>query len=377
MSSVSVILGFLTKEFRQIGRSKEMLVVIFILPLVQLLIMGFAVTNEVKNVKIIFFDHDNSPASRQLIDAFSSTDRFRVIPAPLNAKPEDMLARWQTQVAIVIPVGFGRDLNSFRSPSIEVVSDGIDGNTAAIANSYVSQICANYIRKLLEGKDPFLMSKLGSAGSNINLITRMWFNPDLVSSWNIIPGIIAVLVTVTSMMLSAISLVKEKEIGTLEQLMVTPVTKPELLTGKLIPYLLITLVQMVVAFIFAHFIHGTRVEGSVLSLFAFSGLYFFTTLGLGIFISTMVSSQQQAMFFSWFTMVIIILLSGFFVPVQNMPKAIRVLSFFNPMSHYLTALREIMIKGTPFIDLIKEFYVLVASGAICFGFSILRFKKVA
>jgi ABC-2 type transport system permease protein len=375
MTSPSVILGFLKKEFLQICRSREMLIVIFLLPLIQLVIMGFAVSNEVKHVKLSFFDNDRSAISQQLIAAFSSTDRFDIIPVSPNVSATEMIARWKTQVAIVIPSGFGKDLSSFRKPSLQVLSDGIDGNTASIANTYVNNICFSYLQQFLKTKDPSVLAHFSSGKVTSNLITRMWFNPDLKTSWNIIPGIIAVLVTVTSMMLSAISLVKEKELGTLEQLMVTPVTKTELLAGKLLPYLIITMVQMLVSFIFAHIVHGTHIEGSVLDMFAFSIVYFFTTLGMGIFISTMVSSQQQAMFFSWFMMVLIILLSGFFIPVQNMPPAIRAISFFNPMSHYLTALREIIVKGTQFHNLLKEFFVLLASGVFSFGISVLKFRK--
>jgi len=203
----------------------------------------------------------------------------------------------------------------------------------------------------------------------------MSFNPDLKSSLNTIPGIIAILVTVTSMMLSAISLVKEKELGTLEQLMVTPVKRYQLMAGKLIPYLIITLVQLQVAILLAGLIFGLELAGSYFSLILFSVIYLFTSLGLGILISSRVNSQQQAMFFSWFIMVVMILLSGFFVPIRNMPQSIQWISFINPLSHYMTVLREIVVKGSSLAQLSRELWILSASGLLVFGFSVLSFRK--
>lgn len=375
MRSLGVIGSFLLKEFRQILRSREMLVVLFALPAVQLLLMGFAVTNEVKNLTLSFYDYDNSALSHSLMASFETGDRFRIVPAPANTTPEELLADWRCKVVIVIPRGFGRDFTSGRQPSLQVISDGIDGNTAALANSYVSGTLADFVQKRLQRKDTAFLAARAPQPPRINLITRMSFNPDLKSSAGIIPGIIAVLVTITSMLLSAISLVKEKELGTLEQLMVTPAKKHQLLAGKLIPYLLITLLQMQVAMILARVIFGITVAGSYPALMLFSLVYLFTTLGLGILISTRVASQQQAMFFSWFVMVVAILLSGFFVPVRNMPAGIRLIAFFNPLSHYMTVLREIVVKGSSMMQLSRELLILSVSGAVIFGISIASFRK--
>ncbi|HOH79723.1 MAG TPA: ABC transporter permease [Candidatus Cloacimonadota bacterium] len=375
MSGLSVIGSFLKKEFRQILRSREMLIVLFALPAMQLLVMGFAVTNEVKNLTLSFFDYDNSPLSRNLCASFSQGDRFRVVPVSQAGKPEELLFRWQSKVVIVIPKGFARDVYSGRQVSLQVISDGIDGNTAALATTYAGGYLAEFAQKLEARKDLGWRALKKAPDKRINLISRMSFNPDLKSSSNIIPGIIAVLVTVTSMLLSAISLVKEKELGTLEQLMVTPVKKHQLLAGKLIPYLLITLLQMQVAMLLARIIFGVTVSGSYAVLLLFSLVYLFTTLGLGILISTRVQSQQQAMFFSWFIMVVAILLSGFFVPVRNMPEGIRLIAWFNPLSHYMTVLREIVVKGSGLIQLGREFAVLLGSGALIFGISVISFRK--
>lgn len=371
MTSHKVLASFILKEFRQLARSREMLAVLFLLPAIQLLIMGFAVTNEVKNVDISFFDYDKSQLSRGLIESFSSTDRFRIVPIENSGHPEELLFSWKSKVVLVIPAGFEKDCLSLNKPILQVISDGIDGNSAALANAYVQSCIMRFSKSLLSTRDPNLIQ----LKPDTQLLVRMSFNSDLKSNLNIIPGIIAVLVTVTSMVLSALSLAKEKELGTLEQLLVTPVRKYQLLAGKLLPYLIITMLQMQVAVLLAGFIFGISIAGSYLVLMLFSLIYLFTTLGLGILISTRVSSQQQAMFFSWFMMVVMILLSGFFVPVQNMPKVIRGISFLSPLSHYMTVLREIVVKGSSLAQLSRELTFLICGGIGIFGFSLLSFRK--
>ncbi|MDD2423082.1 MAG: ABC transporter permease [Candidatus Cloacimonetes bacterium] len=373
MISPKVIGSFIKKEFKQIMRSREMLIVLFALPAVQLLVMGFAVTNEVKNLKLSFLDYDRSSISRALIQSFDSSDRFRIVPVDTAANPQELISAWKASVVIVFPPGFGEDYQQGRQSNLQVIVDGIDGNTASVANSYVSGVVGDFHRKRMQ--ESLRRSPMPRLNTQVEMLSSMSFNPDLKGSLNTIPGIIAILVTVTSMMLSAISLVKEKELGTLEQLLVTPVKKAELMAGKLIPYLIITLVQLQVAIVLGGLIFRIELAGSYGLLLLFSVIYLFTTLGLGILISTKVDSQQQAMFFSWFTMVVIILLSGFFVPVQNMPRGIRWISFFNPLSHYMTVLREIVIKGSGLAQLMREFWILSGSGVVIFGLSVISFRK--
>ncbi|MDZ4182975.1 MAG: ABC transporter permease [Candidatus Cloacimonadaceae bacterium] len=373
MKALKVIGSFIKKEFRQIIRSREMLIVLFGLPAIQLLVMGFAVTNEVKNLRMSFLDYDGSAGSRALIQSFGSSDRFQVVPVKGSEKPGDLVSAWKSQVVLVIPPDFGKNLKLGRVGDLQVILDGIDGNSASVANAYVSGVVRSFMDKEMQGA----MRKLPQQRSDpqVELISRMSFNPDLKSSMNTIPGIIAILVTVTSMMLSAISLVKEKELGTLEQLMVSPVKKYQLMAGKLIPYLIITLLQLQVAILLAGIIFRIELAGSYVVMMLFSVIYLFTTLGLGILISTKVNTQQQAMFFSWFIMVIIILLSGFFVPIQNMPRAIQWISMFNPLSHYMTVLREIVIKGSGIAQLYRELAILGSSGLVIFSLSVMSFRK--
>lgn len=373
MKALKVIGSFIKKEFRQIIRSREMLIVLFGLPAIQLLVMGFAVTNEVKNLRMSFLDYDGSAGSRALIQSFGSSDRFQVVPVKGSEKPGDLVSAWKSQVVLVIPPDFGKNLKLGRVGDLQVILDGIDGNSASVANAYVSGVVRSFMAKEMQGAMRILPQQRGDP--QVELISRMSFNPDLKSSMNTIPGIIAILVTVTSMMLSAISLVKEKELGTLEQLMVSPVKKYQLMAGKLIPYLIITLLQLQVAIVLAGIIFRIELAGSYVVMMLISVIYLFTTLGLGILISTKVNTQQQAMFFSWFIMVIIILLSGFFVPIQNMPRAIQWISMFNPLSHYMTVLREIVIKGSGIAQLYRELAILGSSGLVIFSLSVMSFRK--
>ena len=373
MSSAGVITSFIKKEFWQIMRSREMLIVLFAMPAVQLLVMGFAVTNEVKNLRLGILDYDRSASSRDLANSFGSGDRFQLVPVSESDNAAELISSWKTQLVLVIPPDFGADYQMGKQSSLQLVLDGIDGNSAAVANSYAAGVIADFHQR--QSKTRLHRAPLPRLNSEVQLISQMSFNPDLKSSLNTIPGIIAILVTVTSMMLSAISLVKEKELGTLEQLMVTPVKRYQLMAGKLIPYLIITLVQLQVAILLAGLIFGLELAGSYFTLILFSVVYLFTSLGLGILISSRVNSQQQAMFFSWFIMVVMILLSGFFVPIRNMPQSIQWISFINPLSHYMTVLREIVVKGSSLAQLSRELWILSASGLLVFGFSVLSFRK--
>ncbi len=377
MISFSAIVSFLRKEFLQILRSREMLVMIFVFPIVELLFLGFAVSNEVRHVRLAFLDYDRSAESRELVSAFSSTDRFDIVPAEISDTPYTILQSWRAQAVVVIPAHFGRDLNRLDGPALQIVLDGVDGNTTTISSAYCSGIIQSFIRKELKSRDPRLLAMLTgqTLTGGVDLRHRMWFNPDLRSSLFIIPGIVAVLVTITSMLLSAMSLVREKEIGTLEQLMVTPVSKIELLIGKLVPFWLISFVQMAISLVFAFLIFGVRPTGNIPALFLFSNVYLFTTLGLGIFISTWSSSQQQAMFFAWFCMVFMLLLGGMFIPVANMPAAIRAIAAINPMNHFMVVVRELVIKGAGFHELHNEFLILLAFGTVCLGGSVIAFRK--
>jgi ABC-2 type transport system permease protein len=365
----------LIKEFKQIFRTREMVGVIFGMPLIQLVVLGFSITNEVKNVSLLISDLDNSRMSREIVRSFENTDRFTIIGYTIDQQRiEESIQKWESQIAIIIPRGFGSDYERGKDAEIQLLADGVDGNTSGIALGYAQGILADYqlpnkisIRRLTQS--PNRPARL------VQMEERMWFNEDLDNAQYMIPGIIAVLVTVVSMMLSSINLVREKEIGTLDQLMVSPLKRYQLLMGKILPFLILTFVEVGIVLFFGQLIFSIEVKGSYFLLAGLAFLYLFTTLGLGIFISTITSTQQQAMFVSWFFMVFMIMVSGFFIPIENMPNLMQKMTYLSPMRYFLYIVRDIIQKDVSFFYLLKDIVPMTIYGLLIFVISTIKFQK--
>jgi ABC-2 type transport system permease protein len=365
----------LIKEFKQIFRTREMVAIIFGMPIIQLVILGFTITNEAKNVSLMISDRDNSRMSREIVRSFENTDRFTIVEYTTDQqKIEESIQKWEAQIALIIPTGFGKNYERGRDAEIQLLADGVDGNTSGIALGYAQGILAEFQTSkkinLLSRSLPF-----NKQARLIKMEERLWFNEDLDNAQYMIPGIIAVLVTIISMMLSSINLVREKEIGTLEQLMVTPLKRHELLMGKILPFLILTFIEMGIVLIFGQIIFSVEVKGSYFLLGSLAFLFLFTTLGLGIFISTITSTQQQAMFVSWFFMVFMIMISGFFIPIDNMPAFMQKLTYLSPMRYFLYIVRDIVQKDTSFIYLLKDIIPMTIYGLLIFIASTIKFQK--
>ena len=372
---MSIIKHLLIKEFKQIFRTREMLAIMFGVPVVQLIVLGFTITNEVKNVSLIISDRDNSQISREIVRTFNQTDRFTIVDYITDQrKIETALQNWQAQVALVIPGGFSKDYQRGRTGEIQLLADGLDGNTAGIALGYAQQLLVPFLTPSTANIQ-FINRQGASAIHLVQMDERMWFNENLDNAQYMIPGIICVLITVISMMLSSINLVREKEIGTLEQLMVTPIKKYQLLLGKILPFLILTFIELGIVTFFGRLIFSVEIQGSYLLLAGLSFLFLFTTLGLGIFISTITSTQQQAMFVSWFFMVFMIMVSGFFIPIDNMPDFIQKLTYLNPMRYYLYIVRDIIQKDAAWFYLLKDAIPMTLYGLLIFVISTLKFQK--
>jgi ABC-2 type transport system permease protein len=365
----------LMKEFKQIFRTREMVAIIFGMPIIQLIVLGFTITNEVKNVSLIISDRDNSRISREIVRSFENTDRFTITEYSTNqAKIEKSIQEWDAQIALIIPNGFEKDFERGTDAEIQLLADGLDGNSAGITLAYAQGILADFqmpdIVKLRG-----LNQTSGKPKHMIQMEERMWFNEDLDNAQYMIPGIIAVLITVVSMMLSSINLVREKEIGTLEQLMVTPLKRHELLMGKILPFLILTFVELGIVLIVGQIVFSVEVKGSYLLLAGLAFLFLFTTLGLGIFISTITNTQQQAMFVSWFVMVFMIMISGFFIPIENMPVFMQKLTYVSPMRYFLHIVRDIIQKDASLIYLLKDAIPMTLYGLLIFVVSTIKFQK--
>lgn len=368
------ILYLIQKEFRQILREKAFIGLIFGMPFIQIVILGFAITTDVKNVPITIVDLDHSSMSRSLTEAFSVTESFNYIGLAESEKhAQKLIDAGMVKIAVIIPPNFERDLKNGAQPQVQAVIDGVDGNSAGVALAYVNQIAFKLQREWL-GASGMPAAKMKDVHLT-EIRPRMLYNPSLESVNNIVPGIIAVLLTMITAFLTGMSIVKEKEIGTLEQLMVTPISNSELLLGKIIPFVIVAFLLMNVGILAAGLIFGLWMEGSLLALYVMSLLFILSTLGVGIFASTITKTQQQAMFIVWFFMIFAILLSGFFIPIENMPKGIQIITYLNPLRYFMVVIREIYLKGTEFMYLWKEALAMAAFGLFTFISAALRFQK--
>ncbi|MDZ7372697.1 MAG: ABC transporter permease [candidate division KSB1 bacterium] len=360
------------KEFRQIRRDRPMLGIIFVVPLVQLLILANVFTTETKHVKLLMVDMDRSRASRELLRVFSNTDRFDIVghlddPTPVR---EEMQA-WRAQAALVIPPHFERDLLRGQAPQLQLVLDGVDGNTAGVALGYAEGI----FRHFLEALPAPAAAQTDLRGAPIRLEERMFYNPNLSSQQYMVPGLVVALLTIIPMLLTAMSFARERELGTLEQLLVTPIRKHELLLGKLVPYLVLSYIELSFVTTAAVLAFRIHVEGSLVLLAGLGLVYLFTTLGLGIFVSTIAESQQQAMFVAYFFAVFMLLMSGFFIPIPNMPELLKKLTYLDPMRYFMAIVRDIFQKGSPLRYLLRDAIPMAAFGLAIFGFSVAKFRK--
>lgn len=362
------------KEFRQIFRDPMMPRIIFLMPLIQLLILGFAATTDVRNIDVSVLDMDRSSASRALVDAHYATDLFR--PGPAAHDPGDLqqfLARGRADMTLWIPADFERRLVERKPATVGVVLDGRNSSQAGRAAGYVAAIFQRESRTLLEQEG--LAPAAAAPVPQVQKITRFFYNPQLESRYYMVPGIVAMLVTVISLLLTGMAVVREKEIGTLEQLMVTPITSLELVAGKTLPFVVITFVELAVGTLLAMLIYDLVLVGSFLVLAFASLIYLLVTLGGGLLASTVSKTQQQAMFTVWFFMVFFILTSGFFYPVDNMPDVVRWSTYINPMRYYMSIIRAVFLKGAGLADLGGQLLPLAILGVVAFSGAVLRFQK--
>ena len=369
------ILYLMRKEFKQVFRTREMLSIIFVAPMIQMLVLGFAISTEVKNVSLIIADFDRSSTSREILRAFEHTDRFRIVGYESSYRGiDDAIHRWRAQMAIVIPPNFGRDLQRGLQPEVQLIVDGLDGNTAGVALGYATGILQQFGEMVLRQR---MLARPDAAIPVHQVLAedRMWYNLDLKPEQYMIPGIVVLLVTIISTLLSAMSLVREKEIGTMEQLMVTPLKRYQLILGKILPFLILAFVELGIVLVVAQLIFSIHIVGSYALLAGMAFLYLFATLGLGIFISTITQTQQQAMFVSWFFLIFMILMSGFFIPIENMPPLLQKITYINPMRYFMYIMREIFQKGSSFHFLLKDLVPMTAFGLLIFTFSVLKFQK--
>ncbi|ACL03723.1 ABC-2 type transporter [Desulfatibacillum aliphaticivorans] len=359
----------LIKEFLQMFRDKRMRMVIMVMPLVQLTILSMALTTDVKNIKVAIVDRDNTVESRSLISGFSDSQYFDVaMTLRDDSRLPQMLDKGEVLAAISIPYGFSEDLKSGKQSPVQIICDGIFSNDTAIIMNYAGQATALFNSRHLE-------KVAGKIADAVNLEGRAWYNPNLESKYYYVPGLIAVMLILVGLVLTSMAIVREKEIGTIEQVMVTPIRKSEFIIGKTLPFLITGYVTMTLMFIIAYLVFGIRIQGSLLLLYACSGVYITGNLGLALLVSVTARTQQQALLTAFLIIVPAILLSGFIFPIHNMPEGVQAATIFNPMRWYLLILHSIALKGVGAESLIKP---IIAQAALAAGFlslAIMKFQK--
>ncbi len=362
---------FVRKEFIQLFRDKKNRPILIIAPLVQLLVFGYVVTTDIRNITVGFLDQSHTKESRMLIDAFNANKTFNIIY--YTDKPKDLeqkLLKRKIDLAIKVGPDFSERIRKRETANIQILTDGSMSNMAAVRIAYTSLVLDGLNQKFIKELYPFKM-EYGKVDARI----RTWYNPNLYSQNFFVPGIVAFLVMILTLLFTSMAIIKEKEAGTMEQLIVTPIKPYELILGKTIPYIIIALAQMVAVTIFAVFWFHIPLVGSIPLLFFATCIFLLSTLGIGLFISTISSTQQQAMMTTFFFLLPAFMLSGFVFPIANMPQVVQWLTYLNPLMYFLIIIRGIFLKGVGIEVLWPQFISLMILGLIVFAGAVRRFRK--
>lgn len=370
--SVQRIIALLKKEFGQLFRDRRLLPIVFLAPVLQLTFLGFAASLDVKNISMVVCDLDKSMESRTFIQRFTNSGYFTIEYATEDySSIQQYIDDNKVNMALVVPAKFGDRVVRRDPAKVQVLLDGSEGSTAAITMGYISQIIAGsstqILTEVLGGRIP---------AARVDAEIRAWYNPSLKSRNFMVPGVLVLILLITTTNLTAMAIVREKEVGTLEQILVTPIRSYELILGKLIPFTIVGMTNVSVVLTVMVFGFGIPIKGSILLLFTLSGFFLLNTLGVGLFVSTISRTQQQAMMTAiFFIMMPMMYISGFVFPIENMPKPLQFLSLGIPMRYYLIVIRSIILKGVGLSTLWLEATMLLTMGVTILTASALRFRK--
>lgn len=367
------LLFLLRKEFLQIFRNKLILRMIFALPLIQLILLPHAATYEMKNITLSVVDHDHSEYSRKLINKFTASGYFQLTDYSATYKQAlDKVEKDVADLIVEIPQGFERDLIRDSETKIMIAANAISGQTAGLAVAYSNSIVRDFNNDIRIELIP--QSRLNTIPV-IEITSSNWFNPLMNYKDFIVPGVLALLITLVGYLMAALNIVKEKEVGTIEQLNVSPIKKYQFILSKLIPFWFIGLIVMSFGFVISFIIYGIYPEGSFWVGYLFAGVYLIALLGFGLLTSTFADTQQQAMFIAYFFMLVFILLGGLFSPTENMPDWARYLTYINPVSYLIDVMRMLVLKGSSLWDLRYHFLIIIGFAIVFNGLAIWNYKK--
>ncbi len=373
---MNIILKIIVKEFLQLKRDRRLFSIIFIAPVLQLILLGYAANLDINNVKTVVYDQDKTETSRDFIEKFQSSGYFSVDNYVDNYDQLTKLIDNGTDLwALVIPNNFEKKIQRNESAKVQAIFDGSDGNKASIAFGYVTGVVSSYSQKIIVDAQNKSGRKI-SFSSFVNPEIRIWYNPDLKTRVFMLPGIMGLILTIITTSLMSMAIVKEREIGTLEQIIVTPIKPSQLIIGKTIPFIVFGFMDVLIVMAVMVFWFGIAIRGDFFFLMVASFIYVLSALGLGLFISTVSKTQQQAMMVAMFGILLPMnFLSGFAFPIENMPGWIQIVTYLIPLRYYIEILRGVILKGDGLLQLIPQTVTLLGIGILILALSSLRFRK--
>jgi ABC-2 type transport system permease protein len=373
---LKTILFIVQKEFLQIRANKAMLPILFAMPFLQLVILPFAADYEIKNIRLTIVDQDHSGLSRQLGSHFQASPFFEVSWLQNAAEAEELIRTNRSDLYLEIPPRFSYRLLKEQKAGLHLTIDAINGAKAGVAQAYIQSIIRDFNREVVVQWGPQLQPQaLAASVRPIDIVYRNWYNPDMEYAIFMVPGILVLLVTMIGAMLAGINIVREKELGAIEQINVSPVRKSQFILGKLIPYWIIGMLELALGLTLAKIIFDVPMVGSIGLLFVFAAGYLPLVLGIGLLISTFTNTQQQSMFLTWFFLVIFILMSGLFTPIESMPPWAQKLTWFNPIAYFIEVVRLVMLKGAEWADIQFSFFKIIGLAFVINALAVWNYRK--
>ena len=363
----------LQKEFRQIFRDTTILRMMFLMPIIQLILIPFAADYEVKHLSISVIDQDHSSYSRRLTEKLTASGYFRLVDYDNSYQKATInIGKGKTDLILTIPPHFERDLVKENKVKLALAADAVSNTKAGLGTSYAAQIIGDFNNEI---REEWVQMPKFSELPQISISSANWYNSHTDYHLFMVPGILAILVTMVGSFLASLNIVSEKEIGTIEQINVTPIKKWEFILGKLIPFWVIGMVTMTLGMLVAFLVFRIIPSGSYLTIYAFSAVFLFSVLGIGLLISTFTDSQQQATLFAFFFMMVFVLLSGLYTPVDSMPNWAKMITQMNPPMYFVRVIRAVFIKGSTFMDLLPDFYKIVGFAVFFNSWAIFNYRK--
>ena len=369
------ILYIIQKEFLQVFRNKSMLPIIFFVPIFQLIILVNAATYEMKHIRVSVVDLDLSSTSRKLVSKFQGSPFYKLQSTCFSySTAEDQMKQGNIDMILQVPAGFEKKLLKENHAKVQFVINAINGQSAGLINAYSTMILLDYNREVVvENTTPAMMAGIRTIQTDYSY----WYNPKLNYKTYMVPGILVLLITIIGLLLSGMNIVREMEIGTIEQINVTPINKIQFIAGKLIPFWIIGLFELAFGLVVGKLLFNIPMEGSLGLIFLSAAVYLFVILSFGLLISTITQTQQQAMLVSFFFMVVFILMSGLFTSTESMPDWAQKLDKLNPLMYFIKIMRMVLLKGSGFADISRYFWSLVVYAVFILSLAILRYRKVS